>query len=84
MSFTENKKIMVYVESKENKAVQAGLEVLTPAKELASEVIVVTNSEEAAKQVSTMGVQKVFVIEDTFEIEREAKNLVQYNFSESQ
>ena len=35
MSFTENKKIMVYVESKENKAVQAGLEVLTPAKELA-------------------------------------------------
>ena len=39
MSFTENKKIMVYVESKENKAVQAGLEVLTPAKELANEVI---------------------------------------------
>ena len=65
MSFTENKKIMVYVESKEDKAVQAGLEVLTPAKELASEVVAVTNSEEAAKQVATMGVQKVFVIEDT-------------------
>ena len=77
MSFTENKKIMVYVESKENKAVQAGLEVLTPAKELANEVIVVTNSEEAAKQVAIMGVQKVFVIEDTFEIEREAKKLAQ-------
>ena len=68
---------MVYVESKENKAVQAGLEVLTPAKEFAKEVIAVTNSEEVGNQIATLGADQVIVLEGEFDLEQEAEKVAQ-------